>query len=109
MIRSSRMFLTKINIDDLDKLQQFRLERLRHFFTSSLPFCLIRINDDNILVISCPHAGIMDELFIEMEDLRYYAGLILGVKSISLHLAQVEVLRTNTYLASLAELPEAHV
>jgi hypothetical protein len=92
------MLLTEINIDDLDKLKELRMERLLCFFTSSLPFCQIQIDEDNVLAIYCPHGGIMEELMNELDDLRYYACLILGVKSISLRIAQQEVLFTDTYL-----------
>jgi hypothetical protein len=92
------MLLTEITMDDLDKLSQLRLERLFCFFTSSLPFCQIQIDGNNVLAIYCPHGGIMEELMNELEELRYYACLILGVKSISLHIAQQEVLFTDTYL-----------
>jgi hypothetical protein len=91
------MLLTEINIDDLDKLKQLRLERLQCFFASSLPFCQIQIDVNNVLAIYSPHAGIMEEIMNELEELRYYACLILGVKSITLHLAQMEVFCTDIY------------
>jgi hypothetical protein len=92
------MLLTEINIDDLDKLKQLRMERLLCFFTSSLPFCQIQIDGDNVLAIYCPHGGIMEELMNELEDLRYYACLIVGAKLVTLHLAQKEVLCNDIYL-----------
>jgi Fatty acid hydroxylase superfamily len=42
-IRSLPMALTEINTDDLTTLKQFRVDRLRRFFVSSLPRCLIRV------------------------------------------------------------------
>ncbi len=91
------MLLTEITMDDLDKLNQLRLERLLCFFTSSLPFCQIQIDGNNTLAIYCPHGGIMEELMNELEDLRYYACLILGVKLITLHLAQKEVMYIDIF------------
>jgi hypothetical protein len=85
------MSLTEINADDLKILECMRMERLLCFFATSLPFCLIKINIGNILAISCPYPEIMFELINELEDLHHYASLILGVNSISLHLAQEEM------------------
>jgi hypothetical protein len=90
--------LTEINVDDLNKLQQLRMERLLGLFSSSLPFCMIQIDGDNVLSIHCHHAGIMDLLMTELDDLCYYARLVLGVKSISLYLLHQEILRVNAFI-----------
>jgi hypothetical protein len=92
------MLLTEMNVADLNKLQQFRLERLFCFFTSSLPSCLIQIDAGNLLSVYCPHSWIVDELLDDFEELCYYAWLILGVKAIALYFCQEEILRTDTYL-----------
>ncbi len=47
------MVLTEINVDDRNKLMQLRIDRLLHFFTSSLPHCLIQIDGDNMLTVYC--------------------------------------------------------
>ncbi len=92
------MSLTEININDLDQLNQFRLERLLHFFTSSLPLCLIQVDtSNNTLVVYCPYAKIVDELLDEFEDLCHHAWLILGVSEIALYFCQEEILHINIY------------
>lgn len=90
--------LTEMNVDDLNKLKQLRMERLVGLFSSSLPFCLIQIDADNVLSIRCHHAGIMDMLISELEDLCYYACLIVGVKFISLHSLHKEILRVDAFI-----------
>jgi hypothetical protein len=92
------MFLAEINIDDLDKLKQFRIERLLLFFQSSLPRCLIRIDERNMLIIYCPHPEIVDELLDESAELSLYAWLILGIRDISLYFCLEEIIRIHTYL-----------
>jgi hypothetical protein len=92
------MSLTELNINDLNKLKQLRLERLLHFFTSSLPLCLIQIDaSNNTLAVYCPHSKVLDELLSDLEDLRNYAWLILGVSEIALYLCQKEILHTNIH------------
>jgi hypothetical protein len=91
------MSLSEINIDDLDKLKQFRIERLRRFFISSLQSCLIRIESGNTLTVYCPHPGIVDDLLDELEDLRNHAWMVLGARSIALYFCQEEILRTESY------------
>jgi hypothetical protein len=90
--------LTEINVDDLNKLSQLRMERIIGLFPSSLPFCLIQIDTDNVLSIHCHHAGIMDRLIAELEDLCYYACLIVGVRSISLNSLHKEILRADAFV-----------
>jgi hypothetical protein len=90
------MALTEINIDDLTKLKQFRIDRLRRFFISSLPRCLIRVDASNTLVVHCPHPKIVDELLDDLEDLCNHAWLILGVQSIALYFCQEKIFYTNT-------------
>jgi hypothetical protein len=96
--RSLLMFLAEMNIDDLDKLKQFRIERLLLFFQSSLPRCLIQIDESNMLIIYCPHAEIVDDLLDDSTELCLYAWLILGVREISLYFCLEEIIRIHTYL-----------
>jgi hypothetical protein len=91
------MLLTEMNVDDLDKLNQFRLERLLSFFTSGLPYCLVQIDNGKTLTVYCPDSRIVDELLDDFEDLCHYAWMILGVKTIALQFCQEEILRTHTY------------
>jgi hypothetical protein len=88
------MLLTELNVNDLKKLERFRIARLQLFFTSSLPHCLLQI-DGNILTIYCLHPDTVDELLDELEDLCSHAWLILGVRNISLHFGSEEILHTD--------------
>jgi hypothetical protein len=89
------MLLTEINVDDLKQLERFRIERLLHFFTSSLPHCLIQVDAGNMLTVYCLHPEVVDDLLNDLEDLCSHARLILGVKTISLHFGLEEILRTD--------------
>jgi hypothetical protein len=90
------MLLTEINVDDLDTLMYFRIERLLYLFASSLPSCLIQLDPGNTLFVHCPDAAIVDDLLDKLEDLRHQVWLILGIRTISLYLGQEEILHTNT-------------
>jgi hypothetical protein len=79
------MLITTMNTNDLEMLQQFRVQRFICFFATSLQFCSIQISTENILNIYCPHEGFVDELLYELEDLCHYAYLILGVYGIFFH------------------------
>jgi hypothetical protein len=89
---------TEMNVNDLNKLKHLRIERLLGLFSSSLPFCLIQVDADNVLSIHCYHAGILERLISELEDLCYYSCLIVGVKFISLHSLNKEVLRVDAFI-----------
>jgi hypothetical protein len=91
------MLLTEINVDDLNTLMHFRVERFIHFFAATLPNCLIQIDAGDLLAIHCPSSAIVDDLIDEFEDLRYRAWLILGVNTIALYFGQEEILLANTY------------
>jgi hypothetical protein len=76
------MLITTMNTDDLEILQQFRIQRFFCFFATSLQLCPIQISSDNILNIYCPHEEFINELLDELEDLCHFAHLILGVYGI---------------------------
>jgi hypothetical protein len=78
------MILTEMNVDDLNKLQQLRIERLLLFFAPSLLCCQLEIDSDNVLLIYCLDPGIVDELLDDLDDLYSHAWLMLGVKAIVL-------------------------
>jgi hypothetical protein len=87
------MLLTEINVDDLEKLERLRIDRLKLFFTASLPQCLIMINAD-MLTIYCLDPETIDKLLEDLEDLCSHSWLILGLKNISLYFGLEEILRT---------------
>jgi hypothetical protein len=89
---------TEMNVNDLNKLRHLRIERLIGLFSASLPFCLIQVDADDVLFIHCYHNGILNKLMSELEDLCYYSCLIVGVKFISLHSLNREVLRVDAFI-----------
>jgi hypothetical protein len=89
------MLLTEMSLDDLMLLEQFRIERLRSFFSESLMQCPIYLDQDNRLTIHCPEPWLIDMLIDDLEELCDYAWLILGVESIVLSFAQEEVYRVD--------------
>ncbi len=91
------MLLTEINVNDLNTLMHFRIERLLNFFASSLPHCLIQIDAGELLAIHCSSSAVVDDLLDELEDLCQHAWLILGVHSIAVYFGEEEILRANTY------------
>jgi hypothetical protein len=95
------MLLTEINVDDLNRLERLRIDRLQLFFTSSLPHCLLQIDGSNMLCIYCLSSGTVDELLDELDDLCSHAWLILGVKKLSLHFGLEEILNTNIECSGL--------
>jgi hypothetical protein len=89
------MLLTEINIDDLNKLMDLRIERLLHFFTTSLSCCQLQVTPGNTLMITCPNSIIVDDLLDDLEDLCNHAWLITGVRKIALYFEQEEILLTD--------------
>jgi hypothetical protein len=90
------MLRTEINADDLNQLKHFRVERFHCFFASILRRCIIRVDDANVLIVQCPHAGIVDEFLNNSDDLCNHAWMILGVRYIAVYFCQEEVLLMST-------------
>lgn len=86
------MVFTELNIDDVKRLSQLRVDRLTKFFAVSLSYCSMYINANNQLIIACFDPDVMAELLDDLDELRYYACLILGVRSLSIHLSAEEFL-----------------
>jgi hypothetical protein len=84
---------TEMTFDDLVRLEQLRVERLRSFFAQSLLHCVFRRDCHRGLIIHCPEAWIVDKLLMDFEELCDYAWLILGVEAIALYFAQTEICR----------------
>jgi hypothetical protein len=79
------MDLSTITLADLQLLEQLRIDRLRSFCTHSLAQVQIFI-DRNVLNIFCPKPSIVNAVLTDIDNLRTYARLILGVDTISVHL-----------------------
>ena len=94
------MLQTEMTPHDLNQLQQLRIERFLQFFASSLQRSTIHIDADNVLVVHCPSSAIIDELMDELEDLRGYALLILGVRKTVFYFCQEEILNTDICASS---------
>jgi hypothetical protein len=88
--------LTELNINDVNKLSQLRMERLVGFFAISLSCCSMYINANNTLIINCLDLNVMKDLSDGLDELFYYAYLILGVRSLAIHLSEKEVLQAKT-------------
>lgn len=82
---------------DLNLIKHFRLERLRSFFAESLLSCHISLNCRRVLVVYSSDFSVIDKLLNELEDLGYYAELVLGAKAIALYFAQEEIYRAEVY------------
>jgi hypothetical protein len=90
------MSLTAINTDDLNKLNQLRIERFFGLFSMSLSNCFLQVENE-ALSIHCYQAGIMSKLLDELGEVAYYARLVLGAQSISFNLLNEEVLHVQTF------------
>lgn len=80
------MPFTTITINDLQLLRQFRVSRLRNFFAEDLAQVYIHVDWENKLSFLCPTVPAVNALLDEIEDLRHYSWLILGIKTISIYL-----------------------
>lgn len=81
------MINIQMNIEDIDKLNKFRMERLLSLFDPSLQNCIVHIDTDSTLSVYCPHPGILEELIDELDDLRDHAWFILGAREVMLYTA----------------------
>jgi hypothetical protein len=90
--------LTELNIDDVNRLSQLRIERLAKFFAASLSYCSMYINANNTLVVNCFDPDIMEDLFDDLDEFCYYACLILGVRALAICLSEEEALEVKDNL-----------
>lgn len=74
-----------MNTEDTSKLNKMRVERLLSFFITSLQYCVIQIDGENVLSIYSCHPEIIKELVDELEDLKTHAWIILGARKIMLY------------------------
>lgn len=96
--------LLELTTHDLLLLEQYRLQRFRSFFFSALmscPLCLAddKLDDGKTLIIHCLDPEVVDQLLSQMDQLRWYARLVLGVHCLTIQFVQEEIYRTATNLA----------
>jgi hypothetical protein len=82
--------------DDLVALEKQRLERFRSFFCDTLPFCFLHLNRKHTLTIHCSEPWLVDQLLCEIDQLAWYAWIVVGAYRVSLYFAQEEIHTTKT-------------
>jgi hypothetical protein len=86
--------------NDLLILEKHRLERFRSFFPDTLPLCYLSLNSHNTLTVHCPEPWQVDQLLYEIEQLCWYAWIVVGAHRISIYFAQEEIHKTKTHKLS---------
>lgn len=86
----------KLTVEDSLILEKYRLERLCAFFTDTLAKCFLHLDPNNTLTIHCSEPWIVDQLLSEIDQLRFYAWVVVGAKRLSVCFAQEEIYRTST-------------
>lgn len=91
--------------DDRLILEGQRLERFRSFFYETISFCFLQLDSKNELVIHCSEPWLVDQLLCEIDQLCWYAWVIVGVSSLSIYFAQEEICRAKTQKRSKRTTP----
>jgi hypothetical protein len=86
----------ELTTNDLVMLEQYRLQRFRSFFFSTLITCSLCLDEQQTLVIYCLEPQFVDQLLSQIDQLRWYARLILGVSCLAINFVQEEIYRTAT-------------
>lgn len=77
-------------------LQKHRLNRFRSFFPNSLKPSLLELGTKNHLSIHCAEAWMVDDLLSEIDRLRWYTWMVLGVSQVAICFAHEEIYSTGT-------------
>lgn len=91
--------LSELTTNDLLLLEQYRLQRFRSFFFSALVACPLCLDEHNTLVIHCLDPELVDQLLSQIDQLRWYARIVLGVHCLAIKFVQEEIHRTATDIA----------
>ncbi|XGV94925.1 MAG: hypothetical protein ACAF41_19550 [Leptolyngbya sp. BL-A-14] len=91
--------LLELTAHDLLLLEQYRLQRFRSFFFSTLMTCPLCLDVNNTLIIHCLEPELVDQLLSQIDQLRWYARIVLGADCLSIKFVQEEIYRTVTNLA----------
>jgi len=86
----------ELTTNDLVTLKQYRLERFRSFFFSTLSACPLCLDEQQTLIIYCLEPQFVDQLLSQIEQLRWYARIVLGVSCLAINFVQEEIYRTAT-------------
>lgn len=77
--------------------QKQRLDRFRSLFPDSLKPSLLALRANHQLSIHCAEPWMVDELLGEVDRLRWYTWLILGVQQVAIFFAEEEIYSTTTH------------
>lgn len=91
----------ELTTNDLVTLEQYRLQRFRSFFFSTLVGCPLCLDEDQTLIIHCLDSELVDQLLRQIDQLRQYARIVLGIHCLTIQFVQEEIYRTTTNLADL--------
>lgn len=86
----------ELTTNDLVMLEQYRLQRFRSFFFSSLIACPLCLEEHQTLIIHCLDPELVDQLLSQIDQLRWYARIVLGVDCLAIKFIQEEIYRTAT-------------
>jgi hypothetical protein len=78
-------------------LQKQRLDRFRALFPQSLKSSLLALRANHQLSIHCAEAWMVDELLSEVDRLRWYTWMVLGVQQVAICFAEEEIYSTATH------------
>jgi len=94
--------LSDLTLDDLSLLEHHRLKRFRSLFGKLLTACALELRAGETLILHCLQPGVVDRLLREIDRLSTCAGIVLGVRFLSLYFAQEELLTVETIHQSTA-------
>ena len=86
----------ELTTNDLVTLEQFRLQRFRSFFFSTLIGCPLCLDEQQTLIIHFLEPQFVDQLLSQIDQLRWYARIVLGVSCLAINFVQEEIYRTAT-------------
>jgi hypothetical protein len=86
----------RLTKSDLNLLKSHRLNRLRSFFPNCLTTSRLTLRANNQLLIHCSEPWMVDDLLTEVDRLRWYTWLVLGVRQVAICFADEEIYSTVT-------------
>ena len=78
-------------------LQKQQLDRFRSLFPDSLKPSLLALHTHYQLSIHCAEPWMVDDLLGEVDRLRWYTWLVLGVQQVAIFFAEEEIYSTTTH------------